>query len=57
MAQNHPPRFDQTTRTLFLRLTIARAMTPRMHGPQRLVEAAEQIELKLWVQPHAHRKG
>ena len=53
MAQNHPPRFDQTTRTLFLRLTIARAM----YGPQRLVEAAEQIELKLWVQPHAHRKG
>jgi len=106
MALHHPPRFDQTTRTLFLRLTIARAVTPRMlrrvhalrelerllaiaadghqlgvrgfllnslgrdypvskramelelrgYGPQRLVEAAEQVELKLWVQPHAHRK-
>jgi len=107
MAQHHPPRLDRTPRTLFLRLTIARAMTPRTlkrvyalrelerllaiaadghqlgvrgfllasigrdypvskramdlelrgYGPQRLVEAAEQIELKLWVQPHAHRKS
>ena len=107
MAQHHPPILDHTTRTLFLRLTIARAMTPRArarvhalrelerllaiaanrhqlgvrgfllaslgqdypvskramelellgYGPQRLVEAAEQIELELWVQPHAHRNA
>lgn len=29
----------------------------RGYGPQRLVEAAEQIELELWVQPHAHRNA
>ena len=107
MEQHHPPRFDQTVRTVFLRLTIARAVTPRArarvhglrelerllaiaaggyqlgvrgfllnslardypvskramerelrgYGPQGLVEAAEQIELRLWVMPHARRLG
>lgn len=101
MARYEAPEFDTTAKTIFLKLTIARALTPRARarvhalrkleellaraaaghslgvqgfllsslgteypvskramelelrgrGPQRLVEAAEQIELKLWVAP------
>jgi hypothetical protein len=43
MAQHHPPILDHTTRTLFLRLTIARAMTPRAGARVHALRELERL--------------